>query len=83
MAPGYVQCNIVILPADWATDFLKFCQSNPKPCPLIASAAAPGVPFLPTLGDIDIRSDVPRYRVFENGEAVEFGQPLFLLRTDS
>jgi uncharacterized protein YcsI (UPF0317 family) len=71
MAPGYVQCNIVILPADWATDFLKFCQSNPKPCPLIASAAAPGVPSLPALGEIDIRSDVPSYRIFEDGEAID------------
>jgi len=30
-APGFVQCNIVILPADWANDFLRFCQLNPKP----------------------------------------------------
>ena len=26
---GYVQCNMVILPADWADDFLTFCQANP------------------------------------------------------
>ena len=70
LAPGYVQCNIVILPADWAADFLKFCQLNPKPCPLIASGA-PGDPGLPTLGDIDIRVDVPSYRVFENGTAID------------
>jgi uncharacterized protein YcsI (UPF0317 family) len=70
LAPGFVQCNIVILPADWAADFLKFCQLNPKPCPLIASGA-PGDPSLPTLGDIDIRVDVPSYRVFENGTAID------------
>ena len=70
LAPGFVQCNIVILPADWAADFLKFCQLNPKPCPLIASSA-PGDPGLPTLGDIDIRVDVPSYRVFENGTAID------------
>ena len=70
LAPGFVQCNIVILPADWAADFLKFCQLNPKPCPLIASGA-PGDPGLPTLGDIDIRVDVPSYRVFENGTAID------------
>ena len=71
LAPGYVQCNIVILPADWAQDFLKFCQANPKPCPLVASSAKPGDPGLPALGDIDIRHDVPRYRVFRDGEAVD------------
>jgi uncharacterized protein YcsI (UPF0317 family) len=70
-APGYVQCNIVILPEAWAADFMKFCQLNPKPCPLIASAGAPGDPSLPGLGDIDIRGDVPSYRVFENGAAVD------------
>jgi uncharacterized protein YcsI (UPF0317 family) len=70
LAPGFVQCNIVILPADWAADFLKFCQLNPKPCPLIASGA-PGDPGLPTLGNIDIRVDVPSYRVFENGTAID------------
>ena len=67
LAPGYVQCNIVILPADWANDFLRFCQLNPKPCPLIAASNAPGDPGLTPLGDIDIRTDVPSYRVFRDG----------------
>ena len=69
-AAGFVQCNIVILPADRANDFLRFCQLNPKPCPLVA-ASEPGSPALPLLGDIDIRSDVPSYRVFRDGEMVE------------
>lgn len=70
-APGYVQCNIVILPAEQANDFLRFCQLNPKPCPLVAQANSPGDFSLPTLGNIDIRTDVPSYRVFKNGEVVE------------
>lgn len=70
-APGYVQCNLTILPADWASDFLRFCQANPRPCPLIASSSAPGDTALPLLGDIDIRSDVPSYRVFRDGELRE------------
>ncbi len=69
-APGFVQCNIVILPADWASDFLRFCQLNPKPCPLIA-AGEPGNPAIPLLGDMDIRTDVPSYRVFRDGEMTE------------
>ena len=68
---GFVQCNIVILPAEWANDFLRFCQLNPKPCPLVAATEAPGDPSLPPLGDIDIRSDVPSYRLFRDGECTD------------
>jgi uncharacterized protein YcsI (UPF0317 family) len=67
---GYVQCNLVILPADSATEFLQFCQRNPKPCPLIAKSE-PGDFKLPTLGhDLDIRTDIPSYKVFEQGQVV-------------
>lgn len=71
LAPGYVQCNIVILPAAVANDFLRFCQLNPKPCPLIATSNGPGDFTLPPLGDVDIRTDVPSYRVFRDGEFIE------------
>lgn len=68
LAPGYVQGNVVILRARDADDFLRFCQRNPKPCPLLA-VSEPGVPRLPELGhDVDIRFDVPRYRVWRSGE---------------
>ncbi|MBL4765971.1 MAG: putative hydro-lyase [Colwellia sp.] len=71
-AQGYVQGNIVILPKDWAGDFLQFCQFNPKPCPLIGMSANAGDFLLPELGqDIDIRSDVPGYRLFENGRLIQ------------
>src|SRR6266404_6506515 len=71
VAPGYVQGNLAILPADLAGDFLRFCQLNPKPCPLLA-ASAPGDFRLPTLADdLDVRTDLPRYRVFQNGKLVE------------
>src|SRR3954467_13926584 len=69
MAPGHLQANLVILPADWAGEFTAFCAANPKPCPLIARSE-PGDPTLPSLGnDIDVRHDLPRYRVFRDGEA--------------
>jgi uncharacterized protein YcsI (UPF0317 family) len=61
----------VILPAELANDFLRFCQLNPKPCPLIATSNSPGDFTLPPLGDVDIRTDVPSYRVFRDGELVE------------
>jgi uncharacterized protein YcsI (UPF0317 family) len=71
LAPGYVQGNLAILPAALASDFMRFCQLNPKPCPLLA-AGAPGDPRLPSLGeDLDIRTDLCRYKVFRNGELVD------------
>ncbi len=71
LAAGHVQGNVAILPQALAADFLRFCQLNPKPCPVLA-VGAPGDPSLPTLGaDIDMRSDVPRYRVFRDGALVE------------
>lgn len=70
-APNHVQGNVVILPASLANDFLRFCQRNPKPCPLLA-VSEPGDPHLPRLGkDLDIRTDVPEYRVWRNGKLVD------------
>jgi uncharacterized protein YcsI (UPF0317 family) len=71
VAPGYVQGNLAILPNALAGDFLRFCRLNPKPCPLLA-ASSPGDFRLPTLADdLDIRTDIPRYRVFARGELVD------------
>ena len=68
LAPGYVQGNLCILPREYADEFRTFCERNPKPCPLLGMSR-PGDPRLPELGaDLDIRTDVPRYRIFVNGE---------------
>ena len=77
LAPGNVQANLVILPKALAHDFLRFAQANPKPCPVLA-VSEPGDPRLPGLGaDLDIRSDLPRYRVWRRGELVEEPFDLF------
>ena len=65
---GFVQGNLAIMPKEWANDFLQFCQKNPKPCPIVGMSSQPGDFMLPDLGqNIDIRSDVPKYRIYENG----------------
>ena len=70
MAPGCVQGNLVILPKEEAGEFLRFAVANPKPCPLIA-VSEPGDPHLAGLGqDLDIRTDVPRYVVWRDGETI-------------
>jgi uncharacterized protein YcsI (UPF0317 family) len=71
IARGYVQANLVILPSDYAFDFLKFCVRNLKPCPVLEvadtgspepSVVAPGA---------DLRTDVSKYRVYENGQLID------------
>ncbi|MCQ2006216.1 putative hydro-lyase [Rhizobium sp. NRK18] len=71
LAPGHVQANLAILPKSLAYDFLLFCQRNPKPCPLLG-VSDPGDYMIGPLGhDLDIRSDVPRYRVWREGHLVD------------
>ena len=63
VANGFVQGNLSILPEKLAASFHRFCQLNPKPCPIIGMSDV-GDPRIPSLGlDLDIRTDVPRYRV--------------------
>jgi len=82
LAQGFVQANVVILERAWADDFLRYCQRNPKPCPLLAMSE-PGDPTLPTLGaELDIRTDVPRYRVWRHGELVDECNDITALWTD-
>lgn len=71
LAPGYAQTNLVVVPREIAYDFLVFCQRNPKPCPLVdvADAGSPE-PSLAAPG-ADLRTDVPRYRVYRRGRLEE------------
>ena len=70
LAKGYVQANLAIVPEKYAFDFLRFCQRNPKPCPLLevtdpgdpeASIVAPGS---------DLRTDLPGYRIYRDGKLI-------------
>lgn len=71
LAPGFVQANLVVLPKDWAFDFLLFCQRNPKPCPLL-DVTEPGDPEPKAVAPgADLRTDLPAYRVWRDGELVE------------
>jgi uncharacterized protein YcsI (UPF0317 family) len=67
LARGYVQANVVMLPAADAADFAEFCRLNPRPCPLLEQTS-PGNPEPRECApSADLRTDVPRYRVFRNG----------------
>ena len=71
MANGYAQANLAILKKEHAFDFLLFCQRNPKSCPLldVTEIGSPIPKFAAPSGDI--RTDIPKYRIYKYGELVE------------
>merc|ERR1719215_2262699 len=70
-APGYVQANMVVLPAQYAEDFLSFCGNNAAPCPLL-ECTLPGIYEAPKLAPgSDLRRDLPRYHVWRDGVMTE------------
>ncbi|WP_291408044.1 putative hydro-lyase [Actinophytocola sp.] len=69
LAPGYAQANLVAVPRDWAYDVLLFAQRNPKPCPVL-DVTDVGSPRTALAPNADLRTDLPRYRVWRNGTLV-------------
>ncbi|AXB44426.1 hypothetical protein A4R43_19455 [Amycolatopsis albispora] len=66
-AAGYTQTNLIAVRRDWAYDVLMFCQRNEQPCPVL-DVSEPGDPSTKLAAGADLRSDLPRYRIWENGE---------------
>ncbi|ACU39549.1 putative hydro-lyase [Actinosynnema mirum] len=77
LADGYAQANLVAVPRDWAYDVLLFAQRNPKPCPVL-DVTDPGDHRTVLAPDADLRTDLPRYRVWRDGEPV--AEPTDVLR---
>ena len=69
-APGFTQANLVVLPKEWAFDMLLFGQRNPKPVPLLDVTDAGAVSTVLAPG-ADLRTDLPRYRVWRDGVLVD------------
>ena len=70
LADNKLQANIVILPSDYENDFYNFCKLNAKACPLVGKTKLNN-PYFNTLGDdIDVRSDVPLYNIYKNGDLI-------------
>ena len=70
VAPGLVQANLIAVPADWAYDVLLFAQRNPKPCPVLEVLDAGATESRLAPGS-DLRTDLPAYRVWRDGELAE------------
>jgi uncharacterized protein YcsI (UPF0317 family) len=71
LSPGWVQANLVVLPQSLAYDFLRFCVANPKPCPIIEVTEAGSPEPARSAPGADLRTDLPRYRVFRDGEPAD------------
>jgi uncharacterized protein YcsI (UPF0317 family) len=69
-APGFTQANLMIVPQDWAFDMLLFGQRNPQPVPLL-DVTDPGSTSTTLAPGADLRTDVPKYRVWRDGELVD------------
>ena len=67
MCPGYAQANLVVLPKEYAYDFLLFTQRNPKSCPVL-EVSEEGDRYLRRVAPgADIASEIPKYRIYEKG----------------
>ncbi len=71
LAPGFAQANLVILPSEHASDFARFCEQNPKPCPVLDVTTAGDPEPRRIAPGSDLRTDLPRYRIWQDGEAVD------------
>jgi uncharacterized protein YcsI (UPF0317 family) len=69
LAPGYTQANLIAVPADLADDLRLFAERNPKPCPLL-DVTRPGDVATSLATDADLRTDLPAYRIWEDGRCV-------------
>lgn len=69
-APGCTQANLAAVPRDWAYDLLLFAQRNPKSCPVL-DVTDPGATRSVLAPEADLRTDLPRYRVWRDGELVD------------
>src|SRR5438132_12212320 len=71
LALGYVQANLVVVPRDLAFDFLLFSHRNPKPCPLLDVTEPGSAEPKAVAAGADLRSDLPRYRIYQHGKLTE------------
>ena len=70
LVPGYTQANLVVLPKEFAFDFLLFCQRNPKPCPVLEVLEPGSYQPVLTAPTADIRVDVALYRIYRDGKLI-------------
>src|SRR3989440_11819765 len=73
LGQGHVQANLAVLPRDYASDFLLFCQRNPRPCPLIEVTDVGSTEPVGVAPGADLRTDLPKYRIYKDGALADAG----------
>lgn len=68
LAPGYLQCNLAIVPEALAFDFMLYCQRNARACPVLEVCDPGSAEPRQLAPGADLRTDLPRYAVYRNGE---------------
>ncbi|MEC5423329.1 putative hydro-lyase [Virgibacillus sp. C22-A2] len=69
LCDNYLQANLITLPKDYAFEFLLFCQRNPQACPIVDVLEEGKTQ--PAIADADIRTDLPKYRIYRNGKFIK------------
>ena len=79
LVPGFLQANLVVLPADWADEFAEFCAANPQACPLLGRSAPGSVRIDSIAANLDVRTDIGGYVVYHHGRKTEQRDDLLAL----
>jgi len=66
-AMGYVQCNLVVIRARHAYDFLLYCQRNQRACPVLEVTDTGDAEPRRLAPGADLRTDLARYAVYRDG----------------
>jgi uncharacterized protein YcsI (UPF0317 family) len=69
-AQGFTQVNLVSVPEQYAFDFMLYASRNAKACPVLDVVEAGQVESV-LAHSSDLRTDLPKYRIWENGEVVQ------------
>ena len=68
---GYAVTDMVIIPKEYAYDYLVFCHRNPRALSIVDITEV-GSPHPPRLApDADLRTDLPRYIVYQDGQVID------------
>jgi uncharacterized protein YcsI (UPF0317 family) len=82
LAPGYVQCNLAAVPQALAFEFLLYCQRNSRACPVLEVCDPGSAEPRQLAPGADLRTDLPKYSVYENGRGREVSDVRALWRKD-
>ena len=71
LAHGFVQCNLAILPKEYAFDFPLYCQRNQRACPVLEVTDPGSVAPKKLAPAADLRTDCARYAIYRDGIRTE------------